>query len=95
MDIRGALKPRVSTGVILAGMILILGGYQMDITGVDRYLPREDQIASMSVYFNSINGQFGYPEGNDVSDMSAFLRENKMEDFQGRICSGPEGRGIL
>ena len=54
----------------------------MDITGVDRYLPREDQIASMSVYFNSINGQFGYPEGNDTSDMSAFLRENKMEDFQ-------------
>ena len=82
MDIRSALKPRVSTGVILAGMILILGGYQMDITGVDRYLPREDQIASMSVYFNSINGQFGYPEGNDTSDMSAFLRENKMEDFQ-------------
>ena len=82
MDIRSALKPRVSTGVILAGMILILGGYQMDITGVDRYLPREDQIASMSVYFNSINGQFGYPEGNDMSDMSAFLRENKIEDFQ-------------
>ena len=63
----------------------------MDITGVDRYLPREDQIASMSVYFNSINGQFGYPEGNDVSDMSAFLRENKVEDFQNIYALAQKG----
>lgn len=82
MDIRSALKPKVSTGVLLAGLILILGGYQMDITGVDHYLPREDQVASMSVYFNSINGQFGYPEGYNVAEVSAFLRENKVEDFQ-------------
>ena len=54
----------------------------MDITGVDHYLPREDQVASMSVYFNSINGQFGYPEGYNVAEVSAFLRENKVEDFQ-------------
>ena len=82
MDIRSALKPRVSTGVILAGLILILGGYRMDITGVDRYLPREDQIASMSVYFGSINGQFGYPEEAGDTSLSAFLREKKVEDFQ-------------
>ena len=82
MDIRSALKPRVSTGVILAGLILILGGYRMDIAGVDRYLPREDQIASMSVYFGSINGQFGYPEEAGDTSLSAFLREKKVEDFQ-------------
>ena len=54
----------------------------MDITGVDRYLPREDQIASMSVYFGSINGQFGYPEEAGDTSLSAFLREKKVEDFQ-------------
>lgn len=82
MDIRSALKPRISTGVILAGLLLILGGYRMDITGVDRYLPREDKIATMSVYFSSINGQFGYPEGAGDTSLSAVLREKKVEAFQ-------------
>lgn len=81
MDIRTALKPRISTGVILAGLVLILGGYQMDITGVDRYLPGEEKIASMSVYFNSINGQLGYPEGIGAASLSVFLKENRVEDF--------------
>ena len=81
MDIRTALKPRISTGVILAGLVLILGGYQMDITGVDRYLPGEEKIASMSVYFNSINGQLGYPEGTGAASLSVFLKENRVEDF--------------
>ena len=82
MDIRSALKPRISTGVILAGLLLILGGYRMDITGVDRYLPREDKIATMSVYFSSINGQFGYPKGAGDTSLSAVLREKKVEAFQ-------------
>lgn len=82
MDIRRAVKPKISTGVILAGIVLILGGYQMDITGVDSFLPKEEKIASMSVYFNSINGQLGYPENTKVSAPADFLKENQIKEFK-------------
>lgn len=82
MDIRRAVKPKISTGVILVGIVLILGGYQMDITGVDSFLPKEEKIASMSVYFNSINGQFGYPENTKVSAPADFLKENQIKEFK-------------
>lgn len=84
MDIFRALKPKVSTGVILAGLILILGGYRTDITGVDTFLPKEDKIASMSLYLPSITTQFQYPEniGTESPSFMQSLTEQSVENFQ-------------
>ena len=84
MDIFRALKPKVSTGVILAGVILILGGYRTDITGVDTFLPKEDKIASMSLYLPSITTQFQYPEniGAESPSFTQSLTEQSVENFQ-------------
>lgn len=84
MDIRMALKPKVSTGVTLAALILILGGYRTDITGVDTFFPKEEKIASMSLYLPSVSGQFQYPESSvpDNPTNTKFLLKQPVEDFQ-------------
>ena len=84
MDISRAVKPKVSTGVILAGLILILGGYRTDITGVDTFLPKEDRIASMSLYLPSITTQFQYPENTGTENPSSLqsLTEQSVENFE-------------
>ena len=84
MDIRMALKPKVSTGVTLAALILILGGYRTDITGVDTFFPKEEKIASMSLYLPCVSGQFQYPESSvpDNPTNTKFLLKQPVEDFQ-------------
>lgn len=84
MDIRMALKPKVSTGVILAALILILGGYRTDITGVDTFLPDEEKVASMSLYLPSVSGQFQYPESSGIDNptYTTFSLNKWVEDFQ-------------
>ena len=84
MDIRMALKPKVSTGVILAVLILILGGYRTDITGVDTFLPDEEKVASMSLYLPSVSGQFQYPESSvtESPTYTTFSLKQWVEDFQ-------------
>ena len=79
-----ALKPKVSTGVILAVLILILGGYRTDITGVDTFLPDEEKVASMSLYLPSVSGQFQYPESSvtESPTYTTFSLKQWVEDFQ-------------
>ncbi len=61
MDIRKCIAPKVSTGVILAALAVILIGYKADVLGVDSYLPDKEKIETMSVYFPSINERMSYP----------------------------------
>ena len=58
MDIRKSLRPRISSGLSLGLLILIMAGYKTDVTGFDSYLPKKEQIETMSVYFPSINRHF-------------------------------------
>lgn len=61
MDIRKCILPKISTGVILAVLVVLLAGYKTDILGVDSYLPEKEEIETMSVYFPSINERMSYP----------------------------------
>lgn len=80
MDIRKCIRPKMSTGVILAVLAVTLAGYKMDILGVDEYLPEKEEIETMSVYFPSINEQMNYPVhyayGSDEQ-----MKRNQTKDF--------------
>lgn len=84
MDLRKSLRPRISSGVVLAAVLLVLAGYKMDITGYDSYLPKKEKIETMSVYFSSINGRFSYSEDYFTNYGSAegdFLKKTRIKDF--------------
>lgn len=81
LDIKKCIRPRVSTGIILAVLALILVGYRKDITGYDTYLPQKEKIETMSVYFESINGQLSYPSGYHGWDMRKYMQEVRIENF--------------
>ena len=78
LDIRSCIKPKVTDGMILAVLALVVTGYRMDITGVDSFLPDKDKIATMSVQLNSISDAFSYPEGYYGRDV---LNEDRLESF--------------
>lgn len=84
MDLRKSLRPRVSSGMVLAAVLLVLTGYKMDITGYDSYLPKKEKIETMSVYFPSINGRFSYSEDYFTNYRNAegdFLKKTRIKDF--------------
>lgn len=78
LDIRSCIKPKVTDGMILAVLALVVTGYRMDITGVDSFLPDKDKIETMSVQLNSISDAFSYPEGYYGRDV---LNEDRLESF--------------
>nr|WP_317360561.1 DUF6449 domain-containing protein [uncultured Blautia sp.] len=78
LDIRSCIKPKVTDGIILAVLALVVTGYRMDITGVDSFLPDKDKIETMSVQLNSISDTFSYPEGYYGRDV---LNEDRLESF--------------
>lgn len=78
LDIRSCIKPKVTDGIILAVLALVVTGYRMDITGVDSFLPDKDKIETMSVRLNSISEAFNYPEGYYGRDV---LNEDRLESF--------------
>lgn len=61
MDLRLSLRPRISSGVVLAVLVLTTVIFRFDIFRVDTYLPEEDKVEAMSVYINELNGLYGYP----------------------------------
>lgn len=80
MDIRKCIRPKASTGIILAGLVVILAGYKMDIFGVDKYLPEKEKIETMSVYFPSINERMNYPM-HYVYGSDEQMERNQTKDF--------------
>lgn len=78
LDIRSCIKPKISDGIILVILTLVITGYRMDITGVDSFLPNKDKIETMSVQLNSISDTFSYPEGYYGRDA---LNEDRLESF--------------
>lgn len=94
MDIRKSLRPRISSGLSLGLLILIMAGYKTDVTGFDSYLPKKEQIETMSVYFPSINGRFSYD--NDYFDIYNnvdvnFLEKPHIRDFDSVYALAKEG----
>ena len=61
MDLRKSLRPRVSSGMVLAAVLLVLTGYRWILQGMILIF-RKRKIETMSVYFPSINGRFSYSE---------------------------------
>ena len=81
LDIKSCIRPKISTGVILAVLALVIMGYRMDITGVDSFLPDKGKVQAMSVKFNSISERMAYPV-NSYEKMGA-VNNNQMwmKDF--------------
>lgn len=81
LDIKSCIRPKISTGVILAFLALVIMGYRMDITGVDSFLPDKGKVQAMSVKFNSISDRMAYPV-NAYEKMEA-VNNNQMwmKDF--------------
>lgn len=66
MDIRGILSYKrqlLVTGVI---SFLISMAFRMDVFGYDKYIPRQDNIASMSVVMNYLDEDVYYSESNPL-----------------------------
>ena len=61
LDIKSCIRPKISTGVILAFLALVIIGYRIDIAGVDSFLPDKGKVQAMSVKFNSISDRMAYP----------------------------------
>lgn len=80
MDIRKCIRPKVSNGIILAVLTVLLAGYKMDILGVDKYLPEKEEIETMSVYFPSINEQMNYPS-RYAYGFNEQMKRNQTKDF--------------
>lgn len=80
MDIRESIRPKVSTGIILAGLAVILAGYKIDVFGVDKYLPEKEKIETMSVYFPSINERINYPM-HYAYGSNEQMERNQTKDF--------------
>lgn len=80
MDIRKCIRPKVSNGIILAVLVVLLAGYKTDILGVDEYLPEKEEIETMSVYFPSINEQMNYPMHYDYGPNEQ-MKKNQTKDF--------------
>lgn len=81
LDIKSCIRPKISTGVILAFLALVIMGYRMDITGVDSFLPDKGKVQAMSAKFNSISDRMAYPV-NSYEKMEA-VNNNQMwmKDF--------------
>lgn len=80
MDIRKCIRPKVSTGVILATLAVILAGYKLDVLGVDAYLPEKEDVDTMSVYFTSINERANYPMKYPMGPDKQ-MEKNQTKDF--------------
>lgn len=80
MDIRKCIRPKMSTGVILAVLTVLLAGYKIDIFGVDEYLPEKEEIETMSVYFPSINERINVPVHYDYGPDEQ-MEKNQTKDF--------------
>lgn len=86
MDIQTCIRPRISLGVILGVLLVVLVGYKTDITGYDSYLPKKEEIETMSVYFPSINGRFSYNsnyyENYGLNENGNFLKKVSIKNFE-------------
>lgn len=86
MDIQKCIHPRISLGVILGALLVVLVGYKTDIIGYDSYLPKKEEIETMSVYFPSINGRFSYSsnyyENYGGNENGNFLKKISIKNFQ-------------
>lgn len=51
---------KLSTGISLAGVLMILCTFQFDLFGYDSYIPEEDSLSSMSVYCYDNNNYYDY-----------------------------------
>lgn len=80
MDIRKCIAPKISTGVILVILAVILAGYKVDILKVDSYLPDKDKIETMSVYLPSVNDKMSYPSKYDLQ-VEKQMEKSQTKDF--------------
>lgn len=61
-DLRQVFRGWVSSLISIAAVAAILCVLQFDLTGYDDYLPREDQLESISFRPDSFSGYFQYPD---------------------------------
>lgn len=80
MDIRKCIVPKISTGVILVVLVVILVGYKVDILKVDSYLPDKEKIETMSVYLPSVNDKMDYPSGYTM-EADKQMEKSQTKDF--------------
>lgn len=97
MDIREVFhhKGQMLISLILAvGIILV---FRYDIFGYDRYLPDQDDISAMSVYYDPINGSYAYRVEVTSNGSATYygeryaLDESSVKDFEPIYALAEEG----
>ena len=61
-DIGKVFSGKISSGISVSAVIVILCILQLDLSGYDTYLPKENKLDNMSVYADPFSGYFIYPE---------------------------------
>lgn len=85
LDIREVFAHKILLAAAVMTSLLVACGFYFDWIGYDSYIPDEDDVASMSVYNSSINGNFYYGNAYDInsgnSDVKA-LASLSVTDFK-------------
>ena len=83
LDIKECIRPKISTGVILAALISMIVVLKLDLVGFDTYLPKESKLKTMSIYIDELNGYYEYPGEYSISsgNSGSFLDLAKIEEF--------------
>ncbi len=78
-DLRSLHKHLISSGVAIAGIIMVFLIFEYDLTGYDKYLPSADELDSVAVsvdYYGSFwDENFTYVSSADFSREHMFLKD--------------------
>ena len=78
-DLRSLHKHLISSGVAIAGIIMVFLVFEYDLTGYDKYLPSADELDSVAVsvdYYGSFwDEDFTYVSSADFSREHMFLKD--------------------
>lgn len=68
-DLKQLLAGKISTGLSVGAVLILLCILNFDLLGYDTYLPKETKLANMSVYTDNFSGYFTYPESYEHYDL--------------------------
>lgn len=78
-DLKMILSGKISTGISLIGVLVILCVFHFDVFGYDSYLPKESALKSMSVYCYDNNNYYDYQIYNH--DIAKIMEKTTTTDF--------------
>ncbi len=101
MDIREVFHHKAQMLVSLALAVGIILVFRFDVFGYDRYLPNQDDISAMAVYYDPINGSYAYKtEVTDNGSATYYgeryaLDESAVKDFEPIYALAKEGVSLV